>query len=93
MFLGNNIGSFYHVNLVFTHKRKLRTNTRRFNSNKPKKSTCHHTYTRAEIVTKQKLWQNWKIHVVPNSKTQIVTKPNKKYSNCDKAEQLKMRQN
>ena len=41
-----NIGSFYDFNLAFTHKRKWRNNTSRLNSNKPKKSTHHHIYTR-----------------------------------------------
>ena len=54
---------------------------------------CKCDNSTAEIVTKEKLWQNWKIKVVPNSKTQIVTEPNKKYPNCDKAQQFKLWQN
>ena len=47
MFLaGIDIGSFYHFNLAFTHKRNWGNNTSRLNSNKPKKSTHHHIYTR-----------------------------------------------
>ena len=47
MWLGINIGSFiYPFNLVFTHKRKLRNTTSKLNYKKPKKSTCHHIYTR-----------------------------------------------
>ena len=43
MCLGINIGSF---SLVFTFERKYKNDTTRFNCNRPKKSTCHHIYTR-----------------------------------------------
>ena len=51
MCLGMNIGIFFfffNLNLVFTHKRKFRNNTSRFNYNKPKKSARRNTYTRRE---------------------------------------------
>ena len=57
MCLGINIGSFFHFNLVFSHKRKLRNNTNRFSPKKPKNQLATiYTQDRAEVLVYLKLW-------------------------------------